>query len=72
MRPRLRLYTGENVSDRFGSPKVSVPLGELAQVLNEAARWNRAWIHDFSEDNVEVSADLYEILSTYWHLRPSA
>ena len=72
MRPRLRLYTGEDSSDRFGPSKVSVPLGELAQVLSEASRWNRAWVTDFADDGVEVSADLYEILSTYSHLRPSA
>lgn len=72
MRPSLRIYTGEDQSDRFSPPKVSVPLGELTQILHEAARWNRAWVSDFSDDEVEVSADLYEILSTYWHLRPSA
>ena len=72
MRPRLRIYTGEHSSDRFGSPKVSVPLGELTQILSEASRWKRAWVSDFADDEIEVSADLYEILSTYWHLRPSA
>ena len=72
MRPRLRLYTGDESSDGLGSPKISVPLGDLIQVLSEASRWNRAWVTDFADDQVEVSEDLYEILSTYWHLRPSA
>jgi hypothetical protein len=72
MRPRLRLYTGEEQSDRFSSPTVGVKLSELTQVLTEASRWNRTWVADFGDDEVQVSSDLYEILSTYWHLRPSA
>ena len=72
MRPRLRLYTGEDHDDRFASPTVGVRLGELTQILGEASRWNRTWVNDFADDEVQVSPDLYEVLSTYWHLRPSA
>ena len=72
MRPRLRLYTGSEPATMTGRPEVSVPLGELLEILTEASRWNRAWVDDFSGDEVQVSSDLYEVLSTYWHLRPSA
>ena len=72
MRPRLRLYTGEDTLDRFTPPTVGVRLGELTKILGEAARWNRTWISDFADDEVQVSSDLYEILSAYTHLRPSA
>lgn len=72
MRPRLRLYTGDLQTDTYTRPTVGVPLGELMQILGEASQWNRAWVSDFSTEEVQVSADLYEVLSTYWHLRPSA
>ena len=72
MRPRLRLYTGEDQSDRFTPPTVGVRLGELTQILSEAAQWNRAWVSDFADDEIQVSNDLYEILSMYRHLWPSA
>ena len=72
MRPRLRLYTGEDQTDRFSPPTVGVRLGELTQILSEAAQWNRSWVSDFADDEIQVSNDLYEILSMYRHLRPSA
>ena len=72
MQPRLRLYTGEETVDSYGPRRVGVRLSELTQVLSEASKWDRAWVSDFGDDEVQVSTDLYEILSTYWHLRPSA
>ncbi len=72
MGPRLRLFTGDGETDAFRRPTVGVPLSELTQILGEAAKWNRAWVSDFSDEEVQVSSDLYEVLSTYWHLRPSA
>jgi hypothetical protein len=72
MRPRLRLYTGEDTLDRFTPPTVGVRLSELTRILSDAARWNRTWVSDFADDEVQVSNDLYEILSAYTHLRPSA
>lgn len=72
MRPRLRLYTGEDSLDRFTPPTVGIRLSELTRILSDAARWNRTWVSDFADDEVQVSNDLYEILSAYTHLRPSA
>jgi hypothetical protein len=71
MKPRLRIFNGDE--DQLNEPqRVTVPLGELATVLGEASRWDRTWVRDFANDDVQVSSDLYEILSTYWQLRPSA
>lgn len=72
MRPRLRLYTGDELQSAVAEPKVSVRLGEITEILADAVRWDRGWLNDLSEDEIEISADLYEILSSYWHLRPSA
>ena len=73
MRPRLRLFTGEeSTTTAIAEPPVTVRLREIADILSDASQSNRTWLSDFAEDEVQVSADLYEVLSTYWHLRPSA
>jgi len=40
--------------------------------LVHALRCNRTWLEDFEDDELQVSADLYEVISAYTHLRPSA
>ena len=72
MRPRLRLFTGDENVATDSEPQVSIRLGEMARILTEASRWDRTWLSDFEDDEVQVNADLYEILSAYSHLRPSA
>jgi hypothetical protein len=73
MRPRLRLFTGE---DEDGSvpveAQVNVRFGEITRALVEAVRWDRAWLRDFENDEVRVSSDLYEVISSFTRLRPSA
>ena len=41
-------------------------------VLAEAIRTDRSWLSDFGDDDVKISTDLYEVLTTYRRLRPSA
>ena len=75
MRPRLRLFTGEDTGtdvSTIAEPEVNVRLGEITNILADAVRSDRTWLSDFENDEVKISADLYEVLSTYWHLRPSA
>jgi hypothetical protein len=73
MRPRLRLFTGE---DQDVSPdvhaQVNMRFGEVTRALVEAVRWDRTWLRDFENDEVRVSSDLYEVLSSFTRLRPSA
>ena len=71
MRPRLRLFTGDDYT-ALEEPRVNIRLGDVLRILNDAVQWDRAWLNDFADDEVQVSADLYEILSAYSHLRPSA
>jgi hypothetical protein len=33
---------------------------------------HRAWLNDFAEDPVVITADLYEVLLAYQELRPTA
>ena len=78
---RFRIYYGpqENASATVleaGEPKkstVNVPAGELFRVLSDAIESNRAWMQDFEDDEVTISADLYEVMLAYQHIhRPSA
>ena len=73
MRPRLRLFTGED--DGFTAveePKVSMSFGELSRIMRDAGLYDRTWLNDFEDDSVQVPEDLYEVLNSYWRMRPGA
>jgi len=73
MRHRLRLFTGEDeVTQDTATENVTVRLSDISRALLDANRWNRTWLSDFADDEIQVSTDLYEILSTYMRLRPGA
>ena len=74
MRSRLRLFVGAEApeSAAYQEPEVSMKLGELTRILADAIIWDRTWITDFADDDVRISADLFEVLSTYSQMRPSA
>jgi len=79
--PRLRVYYGpEHEPQVRALPEseslrstVTVPLGDVLNVLTDAVRNRRAWVQDFEDDEITISTDLYEILLAYQHFRrPSA
>ncbi len=74
MRPRLRLFIGadEQQTATVSEPEVSMTLEELTRILADAIIWDRSWLQDFADEEIRVSADLFEVLSTYGHMRPSA
>ncbi|MBS0265761.1 MAG: hypothetical protein JSS02_27770 [Planctomycetes bacterium] len=73
MRPHLKLFTGETESTAtFAEPEVSMTLGEISEILADAVRTKRAWLRDFEDDRIQVSADLYDVLSSYWNMRRGA
>lgn len=74
MRPKLRLFTGDDDATTMTAPEpqVSVKLGDITHILADAYRGERTWLMDFEDDTVQVSQDLYEVLSAYWRLRPCA
>ncbi len=81
---RLRVYYGpeqESVADhgsvglgvsRQATAKVSVSLGEVLPYLSEALTSDRAWLEDFSDDEITISRDLYEVILAFQNYRPSA
>ena len=72
MRQRLRLFTGEDQISTVAEPEITVSLGEITNILADAVASKRAWLSDFADDRIQISADLYEVLTTYWRLRPGA
>lgn len=72
MRPRLRLFTGEDDVALEPEPTISMTMGEFSRILSDACRYDSTWLRDFQFDEVRVSEDLHEVLTTYWHLRPGA
>ncbi len=74
MRSRLRLFVGGETPEETvdAEPEVSIKLGELTRILADAIIWDRTWIADFADDDVRISADLFEMLSSYSQMRPSA
>ena len=54
-------------------PKMKrVRLKQIVRVLFDAAKSDRSWLSDFAEDEIKISADLYEVLTMYRRLRPAA
>jgi hypothetical protein len=80
VQPQLRVYYGpeEDAANSYSSQvaypeTVTVPLREVFGWLLDAVRSGRNWLHDFEDDEVTISADLYEVILAYQHYRrPSA
>jgi hypothetical protein len=46
---------------------------DVLPLLVDAVQSERTWLRDFSEDEITISTDLYEVLLAYQHYRrPSA
>jgi hypothetical protein len=52
---------------------VTVSVGEVLPLLADALASRRTWLRDFEDDEITITADLYEVLLAYRHFRrPSA
>ena len=75
---RLRIYYGpEDDTTRTAiepsRDTVTLPLGEVFPTLIDALGNQRTWPHDFEDDEITISTDLYEVILAYQHYRrPSA
>jgi len=56
------------VSSSDGS-RVEIRLSDFAAMMMDAAETNRTWVQDFSDDQIAVSTDLYEVMLAYRHMR---
>lgn len=74
MAAELRIFPSPQEVDapRQQTPCVLVDLGELLPILAQAYRENYLWLQDFLDEQVAVSPDLYEVISSFRCYRPSA
>jgi hypothetical protein len=74
MAARLRLYSTavDDFDAEVQAPTVSIPLGDLLPLVALAKRHNHLWLQDFLEDEVRITADLYDVLQAFRTCRPSA
>jgi hypothetical protein len=81
MAHQLRIYRGpceESVakpaaSTAKHSSQISVSVSEVLPLLADAVASQRTWLKDFKDDEITISADLYEVLLAYQYFRrPSA
>ncbi len=78
-RSNLRIYRGpaeKQAPVRSASTNkpttVTVELGEVLPLLADAVASRRTWLGDFENDQITISADLYEVLLAYQYYRHPA
>ena len=73
MAAHLRVYPEATEAAGEGpAPVVRVSLGDLLPLVALAHRHNYLWLQDFLDDEVAITADLYEVLRAFRCYRPSA
>ena len=72
MHQRLRLFTGDDEDQDLEQLKVKISFGELSTILLEATRKQRSFLRDFEDDEIQLTEDLYQVLTAYCRLRPGA
>ncbi len=74
MAPHLRVFkeSAESEKDIIQAPTVRVRLSDLLPLIAAAQRKNFTWVQDFMEDEVTVTADLYEVLRSFRTFRPAS
>ena len=77
---RLRVYYGPEediqpttlTEPREEEKTVTVPLGEVFPLLADGVDREQLWTHDFVDDEITISADLYDVLMAYQHFNRPA
>jgi hypothetical protein len=72
MAAHLRVLPLSRVAVTHAQPEtVEVTLGDLLPLIALAQRKNYVWLQDFLEDEVTITADLYEVLRAFRSYRPA-
>ena len=79
MARQLRIYRGPaeqtaptRAASTAGHNTVTVSLDEVLPLLADAVASQRTWLSDFTNDDITISADLYEVLLAYQYFRSPA
>ncbi len=78
-RSNLKIYRGPAEKQAPTRPAsnnqaatVTVELSEVLPLLADAVASRRTWLSDFEDDQITISADLYEVLLAYQYYRHPA
>ena len=71
MAAQLRVYPAPPAAYEPHEPNVRISLRDLLPLLTVAQRRNHLWLNDFLDDEVSVTADLYEVLRAFRSCRPA-
>jgi hypothetical protein len=76
-RTSLRIYRGPTEKPAPVRPAstpntITVNVGEVLPLLADAVASQRTWLADFEDDQITISADLYEVLLAYQYYRHPA
>jgi len=79
MARQLRIYRGPaeatapaRTASTAAHNKVTVDLSEVLPLLADAVASERTWLGDFEDEEITISADLYEVLLAYQYYRNPA
>jgi hypothetical protein len=79
MARQLRIYRGPSeqaaasrTASKASQNNVTVSLSEVLPLLADAVASQRTWLDDFQNDDITISADLYEVLLAYQYFRSPA
>jgi hypothetical protein len=79
MAQQLRIYRGPTepvtaprAASTAGRNMVTVSLAEVLPLLADAVASQRTWLSDFADDDITITADLYEVLLAYQYFRSPA
>jgi hypothetical protein len=68
----LRIYSSLEPALASAPATNRITLRELLPLVAVAQRMNLMWLNDFIDDEVVVTADLYDVLKAFQGCRPSA
>jgi hypothetical protein len=74
MPAHLRLYSEalDSEHDDAQDPAIRIRLADLLPLLAFAKKNNYLWLHDFLEDEVTVTPDLYDVLRSFSTVRQTS
>jgi hypothetical protein len=80
MARQLRIYRGPEqpptarraASTAAKTNTVTVNVGDVLPLLADAVASQRTWLTDFADDEITISADMYEVLLAYRYFRNPA
>jgi hypothetical protein len=73
-RRHLRIFPSRDADPQPDAPPATtrIALRDLLPLVAMAQRLNMIWLRDFLDDEVVVTADLFEVLQAFRSCRPSA